>query len=110
MSDALSRLSEVLQGNSGNWVTEIQIMRAAFLYWEINQELVVDTTLALLPDFLINTGRTRGCTDAVLAVKQAIMFGDMAKANEYSDYLIGQGYRHPNFMRVCKKYSLCEGR
>jgi len=86
------------------------MMRAAFLYWEINQELLADNTLSLLPDFLNNAGRSRGCDDAVLAVKQAIMFGDTGKANEYSDYLIGRGYRHPDFMRVCKQYSLCEGR
>ena len=110
LSNALSRLSEVLQGNSVATHSEMKLMRAAFLYWEINQELVADTILALLPDFLISTGRSRGCTDAVLAVKQAIMFGDMAKANEYSDYLIGQGYRYPGFMRLCKQYSLCEGR
>ena len=110
LSNALSRLSEELQGNSVATHSEMKLMRAAFLYWEINQELVADTILALLPDFLISTGRSRGCTDAVLAVKQAIMFGDMAKANEYSDYLIGQGYRYPGFMRLCKQYSLCEGR
>ena len=61
------------------------MMRAAFLYWEINQELLADNTLSLLPDFLNNAGRSRGCDDAVLAVKQAIMFGDTGKANEYSD-------------------------
>ncbi len=110
LSMSISRISGSLQDKSGTRNVEMQMMRAAFLYWEINQELLADTTLSLLPDFLSNAGRSRGCTDAVLAVKQAIMFGDTVKANEYADYLLGRGYRHPDFMRVCKQYSLCEGR
>lgn len=85
-------------------------MRAAFLYWELKQELAEKSILSLLPNFRKNAGRSRGCTDAGLAVKQALMFGDFDKAHEFTDYLIGQGYRQPEFMRVCKQYSLCEGR
>jgi len=109
LKEVMLRDSEILGNMPGDRTAEGQLMRAAFLYWELKQELAEDSILSLLPDFLNNTGRSRDCADAGFAVKQAIMLSDYQKAHEFTDYLIGQGYRHPDFMRVCKQYSLCEG-
>jgi len=106
----MNRVSETLRNTPGNRTAEGQLMRAAFLYWELKKEMAEKSILSLLPDFRKNVGRSRGCADAGFAVKQAIMLGDFDKAHEFTDYLIGQGFRHPGFMRVCKQYSLCEGR
>ncbi|NOR20519.1 MAG: hypothetical protein GQ538_10585, partial [Xanthomonadales bacterium] len=109
LQDLMGRVSERLRMMPGNRIAEEQLMLAAFLHWELNQELVAQNILSLLPDFRNSAGRSRGCADAVFAVQQALMFADSDHAHEFTDYLIKQGYRHPGFMRVCKQYSLCEG-
>ncbi len=110
LNEVMSRAIETLKNMPGNFNAERHLMNAAFLYWETKKEMAPESALSSIPDFRNETGRRRGCSDSTLAVKQAIMFGDTVKASEYTDYLIGQGYRHPDFMRVCRQYSLCEGR
>lgn len=110
LKEVIDHVSETLGSMPGNRVAEEQLLRAAFLNWELSAELVAQNTLSLLPDFRNSAGRSRGCADAVFAVQQALMFGESDSAHEFSDYLIGQGYKHPGFIRVCKQYSLCEGR
>jgi hypothetical protein len=109
LKEIMQRVSETLRSTPAKRIAEGRLMRAAFLYWELKQEMAEESVLSLLPDFLNNTGRSRGCADAGFAMTQAIMLGDFQKAHEFADYLLGQGFRHPGFMRVCEQYSLCEG-
>jgi len=58
---------------------------------------------------MINNGHTRACEDASLAVKQAVMLGDMDRASDLTTYLMDNGYTEVGFMHFCKAYSLCQG-
>ena len=84
-------------------------MLAVFLHWELNKALPPETVMALLPDYRSNRGRTRACTDASMAVRKAIMVGDVAWAGELTTYLLDKGYAEVSFKRVCETYSLCKG-
>jgi hypothetical protein len=82
-------------------------MRAVFRLWEMKQELPREPILTNLPYYYSTSGSIRACLDASMAARKAIMFGATARAVELTDYLMDRGYREANFMRVCKKYSLC---
>ncbi len=109
LADSMTRLAETLQISPGNRIAGNRLMQAVFLYWELNNELPPETFMALLPDYRSNRGRTRACTDASMAVRKAIMLGDVAWAGELTAYLLDKGYAEVSFKRVCETYSLCKG-
>lgn len=109
LEDSMTRIAETLQISPGNRIAGNRLMLAVFLYWELNNELPPETIMALLPDYRSNRGRTRACTDASMAVYKAVMLGQQTQAREFTEYLIGMGYREAGFMRVCKQYNLCSG-
>jgi hypothetical protein len=109
LEDGMNRIAETLQISPGNRIAGNRLMLAVFRFWEMKQALPPEPILALLPDYQSNSGRNRACTDANMAVREAIMLGDTARAGELTAYLMDKGYREVNFMRVCKAYSLCEG-
>lgn len=80
---------------------------AAFQYWELLQELPSSNIRDLLPEYNSTSGRVRACTDASMAVRKAIMLGDMGQAGKLTDYLLDHGYRESSFIQVCGSYSLC---
>lgn len=83
------------------------LTRAAFQYWETRNELPPMEIQNLLPDYAANSGRTRACADADMAMRKAIMQDDMAQVKELTAYLLDHGYLEPSFVQVCKSYSLC---
>jgi tetratricopeptide (TPR) repeat protein len=89
--------------------TENTLVRAAFLHWEITGELPAANIVSHLPEFVVGSGRTRACHDAGMAVLKAVMLGQDARAREFTDYLLHNGYRETSFMKVCQGYSLCSG-
>ena len=109
LADSMTRLSETLQISPGNRITGNRLMQAVFLHWEWNKALPPETFMALLPDYRSNRGRTRACTDASMAIRKAIMLGDVAWAGELTAYLLDKGYAEVSFKRVCETYSLCKG-
>ena len=108
LDQAIERISKSLTSNPGSRSAEALLIRASFLYWEMNEVLPAESTLSLLPDFRMNSGRDRGCYDAHMAFEQAIVFGEFDRAQEFSDYLVQQGYKQPEFTRECNKFALCE--
>jgi tetratricopeptide (TPR) repeat protein len=109
MDRALNRTVKKLQQFPANRRNENQMMVAAFGRWELTQELPSSQVLSLIPDYKNSPGRTRGCSDAAMAVRQGIMSGDTQTAKELTEYLLGKGYRNQDFIRMCNAYSLCEG-
>ena len=89
---------------------ESLLMQAAFAHWEINGELPAENILSRLPEYVAGSGRTRACRDARDAVMKAVMLGQKEQALEFTEYLMRKGYREPGFMRICRAYSLCEGK
>lgn len=106
---ALGYLAGVLQTLPANREAENMLMLAIFQFWETEQQLPSVTFLKEQPDYSANIERTRTCFDASLAVRQAIMQGNMARAQELSEFLLKSGYREADFIRVCEVYSLCLG-
>ena len=109
LEDGATRITETLQISPGNRFAGNRLMQVAFLLWETKKELPAETVVALLPDYRGNRGRTRACSDASMAVRKAIMLGDIGWAGKLTAYLLDKGYAETGFVRVCKTYSLCEG-
>ena len=82
---------------------------AAYRYWQIRGKLPPDHILSLLPDYKTNSGRTRSCLDASLAVRKEVMLGSPANADDLVAYLLDSGYRETGFMRICELYYECSG-
>ena len=80
---------------------------AAYRFWKIKTELPSQEILALLPDYGSDQGRTRACVDASMAVRKSVMLGESARAGELVAYLLDNGYREADFMRVCSEYYYC---
>ena len=77
---------------------------AAYRYWQIRGEAVPDHILSLLPDYRAYDGRARSCLDASLAVRKEVMLGSPANATDLVTYLLGNGFRETDFIRICKLY------
>jgi tetratricopeptide (TPR) repeat protein len=82
---------------------------ASYRYWEITGKLPTAETLSLLPNYMAFKDRTRGCTDASMAIRKEVMLGNTARANDLVAYLLDKGYRDTGFMRICKLYYDCSG-
>ena len=82
---------------------------AAYRYWQIKGELPADNILSLLPDYQANSGRTRSCLDASLAVRKEVMLGDPEQADDLAAYLLASGFRETGFIQICKLYYGCSG-
>ena len=101
---AASQNNQSFQREAGNL-----LVQAAFQTWEINDELPPATILTQLPEYAVGSGRARSCDDAGMAMMKAVMLGQHTHAREFSEYLLGSGYREAEFMRVCKEYAICSG-
>ena len=77
---------------------------AAYRYWQIRGELPPDNILSLLPDYRANSGRTRSCQDASLAVRKEVMLGNPANADDLVAYLLDSGFRETGFIQICRLY------
>lgn len=88
---------------NGNLFTQ-----AAFQFWQANHELPPPDILSMLPQYNITSGRVRACSDASMAVRRAIMFGDTKKERALTSYLLNAGYYEDSFIQICKENSLCD--
>jgi len=109
LEDAFDYLVNILKILPANREAENVLMLAVFQRWEIEQQIPSETILKELPYYSASKERTRACYDASLAVRQAIMQGNIVQTRELSEFLLESGYREADFMRICKQYSLCQG-
>jgi len=109
IEDAREKIGRLLDKLPGDRYAGNLMMEVVFQAWVLNQELPTESVLAQLPDYMSNDGHTRACEDASLAVKQAVMLGDMDRASDLTTYLMDNGYTEVGFMHFCKAYSLCQG-
>jgi tetratricopeptide (TPR) repeat protein len=84
------------------------LVHSAFLRWEMKKELPAAKIRSLLPEYEAGSGRVRACVDASSAVLKAVMSGQLETAREFSLYLLHNGYREAEFLRICNAHSLCE--
>ena len=107
LDDVLVRLSAAMNNMSFQRTAGNMLVLAAFRYWELNKQLPAAEILSLLPEYASDSGRTRSCRDSSRAVMKAVMLGEMARAREFTEYLLHNGYREADFIRVCKTNALC---
>ena len=107
--EAMKILVDGLRKLSQSREVENLLTLAVFRNWELKSEMPSQAILSMLPEYGVSNGRTRACVDASLAVRHAIMMNDNERARQLTEYLLGNGYRNGNFIRVCKKFSLCPG-
>jgi hypothetical protein len=110
LADGMSRAIDSLQKLPGNRNLGNLLMLAAFSYWDMKQELPGDSILMNLPYYYSNSGQIRACFDASMAARKAIMLGDRERAEEFTGYLLGNGYAETTFVRACKAHAFCSGR
>jgi tetratricopeptide (TPR) repeat protein len=110
LENAMAKIIGILDKLPGDRDAGNLLMQAVFQSWSIRQQSPPGHIMALLPDYTGNSGRTQACQDASLGAKKAVMLGDMTRAGELTNYLLDSGYTELNFMRFCRKHSLCKGR
>jgi tetratricopeptide (TPR) repeat protein len=109
LGDIQMHLAAAQSNDSFKRRTENMLVKAAFQFWEMSGELPQPKILSHLPEYEAGSGRARACEDASMAVYKAVMLGQDTTAREFTDYLLQNGYREADFMRVCRQYSLCAG-
>ena len=109
VDESIINLMQTLNKLPGHRDTENQLVEAAFYFWEINGRLPPETVLERLPEYEFERGRARACTDASMAVRKSLMFGDRESAVKFSGYLLEKSYHEERFMQLCESYALCTG-
>ncbi len=98
--DVVSRSPDFARGR-------YEFASALIQYWQLNETLPQSEWLNQVEDYSLSDQPLRSCDLADLAVRQAVMRGDLASAKSYTDYLLNKQYREPGFMGFCEAYGLC---
>ena len=106
--DTMSAVVKLLRQYPNSRENGNRLTLAVFQFWQANHELPSGDILSMLPQYDSDSGRTRKCHDASMAVRKAIVFGDNEKAGNLSTYLLNAGYREPAFMQVCQSSFMCD--
>ena len=84
------------------------LAHALISYWQLNEKYPPPEWLARMEDYSLSDRPVKSCDLADLAVRQAVMRGDLASAKSFKDHLFGNNYREPGFIRFCQAYGLCD--
>jgi len=104
----LQHASRLVAENPDHVLSHSQLLQMAFQYWQQNGRLPGPEVMALLDTRQADQLSIKSCSDAVAAVKLALMTGDQERASEYTSYLLHEGYFEPRFVRLCERHDLCE--
>ena len=104
---AVRILSAILSESPDLAGSRNELVSALFKYWQLNGELPPADWQAFIEDFSLSEPPVRSCDQAELAARQAIMRGDLNSAKNFTDYLLGKGYKSASFIRFCQDYDLC---
>ncbi len=78
-----------------------------YLRYELDREDVAIEQPALKLAEPESEAEYRSCFDADMNARLAVIEGDPGKARPQVAYLQERQYRHPGFLRFCRKYQLC---
>ena len=101
---------DLLDKLPGDRIASDQLMQAVFQSWEMDGILPAEQIMTRLPAYDIDSQQPRACQDFNLAVKQALMLGDIPKAAVLTAALLDRGYTEMSFMQFCREHNLCKGR
>jgi tetratricopeptide (TPR) repeat protein len=104
--EAIRILLEVVSNSPGFVRGQTAFAHALINYWQLNEKLPPPEWLVKMEDYSLSDRSVRSCDLADLAVRQAVMRGDLATAESYKEYLLGKGYREPDFIRFCEANGL----
>lgn len=100
LSEGVSKSPDFVEGR-------YRLARALIQYWQLNELRPPPKWQTLVEDYSLRKTPVRSCALADLAARQALMRGDLASAESFTDYLFSKGYREPGFLRFCQTYNLC---
>jgi hypothetical protein len=108
LSEATNRMADLVRLKPGMRASLKGLVVASFRYWQ-HFNSIPDVEWALLQNnFLSNEINLESCTNANLAARLAIMFGDQAKAQALTQYALSRGYFEADFVKFCRKYETCD--
>lgn len=108
LSEATDRMADLVRLKPGMRASLKGLVVASFRYWQ-HFNSIPDVEWALLQNnFLSNEINLESCTNANLAARLAIMFGDQAKAQALTQYALSRGYFEADFVKFCRKYETCD--
>lgn len=107
MSSAIEQLRKHLDRESEKDGHLDDVLLARFLYWQQSGEDLLDRDEFNGADINLNSPK-RSCGDIGNQIRQAIVDGELPKAEELTSELLKKGYFDPGFIRVCRQYGLCQ--
>jgi len=107
LGQALEHLTIMVRQQPQNRESRYQLARASFEQWMQTGVMPSDEIVGLLEGYLQEADSVKGCDDASLAARLAVMNGNMEQARSYNAYLLGRGYFEPEYVRFCTRYRLC---
>jgi len=109
--ELLTRASEItmhhLSGGVNNRDVKDQAALLRYLWFELNQQDLATQLPVLSSAEPESESEYRSCYDADLSARLAIVSGNPTVAQQQADYLLDRQYRHPGFIRFCRRYQLC---
>jgi tetratricopeptide (TPR) repeat protein len=107
LSEAIENLERLLARDNEPSPYIKEISNARFLYWQQRGEDLFQTPafsgMEVEPD-----AEDTGCQAQAGLVTQAILEGDLQKAQKLTTELLAKGYYEPGFILTCRQYHLCE--
>lgn len=79
-----------------------------FNRWAQSGDRSISDAATIIPGTNEGYGESQSCNEINLAVRQALMSGNLDNAGKYSARLLSKGYKDPEFMQLCERYEICE--
>lgn len=106
--EAIRILSEMVSKSPDSVSGQYRLAHALIQYWQLHEKLPPPEWQKLVEDYSLSKRPVRSCDLAALAVRQAVMRGDLLVAKSHNDYLFDKNYREPGYLRFCEAHGLCK--
>jgi len=108
LDEAISHLARILQSDSEGMSLRDALSRARFELWQQQgRDLYLDDSFTGIGALVESNHQT--CRARANLARQAILTGDDDGARRVAASLLESGYYEPGFIRVCKRYAICQG-
>jgi len=108
LDEAISRLQSVLEKNQSHRQSLENMGMAAFLWRQLHGRAGNEVLARHFAPLARNHGGVWSCDEANFTVRYAILEGNRSLATELTHYLLGKGFRDPEFLRFCNQEGLCD--
>jgi len=108
LDEAISRLHSVLEKNESHRESLENMGMAVVLWRQLHGRAGNEVLARYLTPLARSHGSAWSCDEANFAARYAILEGDSGLALEFTHYLMGKGFREPQFLNFCKQERLCD--